>query len=41
MMNSINELQSLIHFLRIKPYNGAEKFNAVSHGDPGKSIIIC
>ena len=29
MMNNVNELYSLIHFLRIKPYNSAEKFRAV------------
>ncbi len=28
MMNNVGELYSLIHFLRIKPYNSSEKFNA-------------
>ena len=33
MMNDIKELHSLIHFLRIKPYNLAENFNAVGFQD--------
>src|SRR2546421_467368 len=27
MMNNVGELYSLIHFLRIKPYNSFQKFN--------------
>lgn len=30
MMNNVGELYSLIHFLRIKPYNESERFNRVS-----------
>lgn len=30
MMNNVGELYSLIHFLRIKPYNESEQFNRVS-----------
>ncbi len=30
MMNNVGELYSLIHFLRIRPYNEWEKFNRVS-----------
>jgi len=30
MMNSVEELYSLIHFLRIKPYNQWQRFSAVS-----------
>jgi SNF2 family DNA or RNA helicase len=30
MMNSVSELQSLIHFLRIRPYNDASAFKHVS-----------
>ena len=30
MMNNVGELHSLIKFLRIRPYNALEKFNAVS-----------
>ena len=29
MMNNVTELYSLIHFLRIKPYNSQERFNVV------------
>ena len=32
MMNNVDELYSLIHFLRIKPYNEQEKFRRVSLG---------
>lgn len=31
MMNHVTELYSLIHFLRIPPYNSYEKFMIVSH----------
>jgi SNF2 family DNA or RNA helicase len=31
MMNNVGELFSLIHFLRIRPYNEYKKFQAVSH----------
>lgn len=31
MMNSVQELYSLIHFLRIKPYNEWSRFNQVCH----------
>ena len=31
MMNNVGELFSLIHFLRIRPYNDYKKFQAVSH----------
>ena len=34
MMNNVGELYSLIHFLRIKPYNESERFNLVSFSDP-------
>lgn len=30
MMNGVSELYSLIHFLRIKPYNSLTRFNQVS-----------
>ena len=39
MMNGINELQSLIHFLRIKPYNVVEKFNTVSYLHRRRRIV--
>ena len=29
MMNNVGELFSLIHFLRIKPYNEAQRFSSV------------
>lgn len=31
MMNNVGELFSLIHFLRIRPYNDYKKFQEVSH----------
>ena len=31
MMNNVGELFSLIHFLRIRPYNDYKTFQAVSH----------
>lgn len=34
MMNNVGELYSLIHFLRIKPYNESEQFNRVSLVNP-------
>jgi SNF2 family DNA or RNA helicase len=36
MMNNVGELFSLIHFLRIRPYNDYKKFQTVSH-----SLLAC
>ena len=41
MMNSVNELYSLIHFLRIKPYNAMDKFRAVRRKVSCYSSSIC
>lgn len=37
MMNNVGELYSLIHFLRIRPYNEWQKFNTVC----GPSLLTC
>jgi SNF2 family DNA or RNA helicase len=36
MMNNVGELFSLIHFLRIRPYNDYKKFQTVGH-----SLLAC